>query len=161
MIAAVNPAVRSRMLSFALSITKHAGEAESLVEDTIVKVAETVDLAKVPGSKLVSYLMTVLRNMAFSWFRHDRVVRAHLEVCREEPVRSALAETISREAVEYFKILVAGLPRAFRKVLVLRVVEELSYGEISKKLRIPVGTVMSRIFRARRSLEKFSRYVKA
>ena len=47
---------------------------------------------------------------------------------------------------------IAALPLAYREVLVLREIEDLSYREISKALSMPVGTVMSRLARARSSL---------
>lgn len=160
--AAATPAIRSRMTLFASSITKDLGAAELLVNDTIVKCAQMADPEKVPPYKIVSYLMTMLRNAAFSWFRHDRVVRAHLRVPRDLTSKSALAEAISREAVEYFKSLVADLPRSFRRVILLSVIENLTYDQISKRLKIPVGTVMSRMYRARQTLlPKFSDYLKA
>lgn len=149
------------MLSFASSITKNPSEAELLVNDTIVKCAQTADPVKVPKSKIVSYLMTMLRNAAYSWYRHDKVVKANLRFNQELTSKSALVEAISHEAVEHFKSLVEGLPKSFRRVILLNVVENLTYEQISKRMRIPIGTVMSRMYRARRSLLKFVDYLKA
>ena len=161
MIAAVTPIVRFRMLSLASSITKDPGAADVLVNDTIVKCAQMVDPAKVPANKIVSYLMTMVRNTAFSWFRHDRVARAHLQKCHELTAQSSLAEAISNETIEYFRSLVKGLPEAYRRVILLKVLDGLDYEQISKKVRIPIGTVMSRMHRARQGLLKIVDYLKA
>lgn len=159
--AAATPIVRSRMLAIASSITNNPGAAEFMVDDAIVRCAETLDLDKVPASKIKAYLMTAVRNLAYSWCRHDSVVRAHLDSYRERSGKSTLAESISREVLDYFKKLVARLPRPYRRVVLLRVLEELSYGEISKKLKIPVGTVMSRLHRVREKLWRLVDYLKA
>lgn len=161
MIAAVTPTIRSKMIQFASSITKDPGAAETLVNDVVVKAAELMDPAAVPENKIVSYLMTMLRNAAFSWFRHDRVVRTHLHFCRDVTAESTIASAISREAVDYFRKLVGGLPKAFQRVILLKVLENLSYRQISKRMRIPIGTVMSRMHRARHGLLKFVEYLKA
>ena len=149
------------MIAFVLSITKNPGESETLVNDTIVKLTHTIDPVKVPPSKIVSYLMVMLRNAAFSWFRHDKVVRSYHHFPSDLISRSALEEAISREAVSYFKSIVRGLPKAFQRVIILNILENLSYEQISKKLKIPVGTVMSRMHRARRWLLKLVDYMKA
>lgn len=149
------------MLLLVSSITKDPGESEVIVNDTIVKLAQTIDPVKVPPHKIVSYLMAMLRNTAFSWCRHDKVVRAHLHFPHDLHSKSALEEVISREAVDYFKSLVARLPKSYRRVILMGILDNLSYEQIAKKLKIPVGTVMSRMYRARKSLLKFADYLKA
>ncbi len=159
--AAATPVVRSKMLMYATSITRNPGVSELLVDDAIVRCAETIDLTKVPKSRIKSYLMTTVRNMCFSWHRHGQVVQAHVETLRETSAKSSLAESISAEVLGYFKKLVARLPRAYRRVVLLRVLDELSYSEISKRLKIPKGTVMSRLFRVRQKLWRLVDYLKA
>ncbi len=149
------------MTLFAYSIIRNQGASEVLVNDTIVKCAQTVDPVKVPPSKMISYLMTMLRNAAYSWFRHDKVVKSHMHLKHNLTAQSTLAEAISRETVDYLKSLIETLPKAFRRVVLLSVLENLSYEQISKKLKIPLGTVMSRMHRARKSLLKFADYLKA
>ena len=159
---AATPAVRSRMLALAFQITNNPGCAELIVDDAITKCAMMLDLAKVPVGKIKSYLLMVVRNMSYSWCRHDYVARTHASTLRnDETGSSSLAESISSEVLNYFKKLVARLPKAYRRVVLLRVLEELSYSEISKKLRIPVGTVMSRLHRVRQKLWRLVDYLKA
>jgi RNA polymerase sigma factor (sigma-70 family) len=63
---------------------------------------------------------------------------------------------IARAAdVEQIRAAVNALPHAFREVVVLRELEELSYSEIAAAVEIPVGTVMSRLSRARRLLKEY------
>jgi len=89
------------------------------------------------------------------------VSEAHVETLRDASAKSSLAESISAEVLWYFKKLVAKLPKAYRRVVLLRVLEELSYSEISKRLKIPKGTVMSRLFRVRQKLWRLVDYLKA
>lgn len=67
---------------------------------------------------------------------------------------AALADLQDREAVDR---MIARLPPEFREVLVLRELEELSYRDIAEVVQIPVGTVMSRLSRARRQLLSWAR----
>ena len=72
----------------------------------------------------------------------------------EPDPEAALARLQEREAVDR---LIARLPEEFREILVLRELEDLSYREIAEVAQIPIGTVMSRLARARRQLLAWAR----
>lgn len=68
--------------------------------------------------------------------------------------RDPFEELVSRENVELIRTSIAALPEAFREIIVLRDIEGLSYDRLSGVLNIPVGTVKSRLARARNELKK-------
>jgi RNA polymerase sigma-70 factor (ECF subfamily) len=71
---------------------------------------------------------------------------------RQEPSASPEAALLRRQDEDTIRRLIAGLPRPFREAIVLREVNELSYQEIAAVAGVPVGTVMSRLARARSML---------
>ena len=72
-------------------------------------------------------------------------------ICRDEPTRPEAA-LIAKADTAALEAAIAALPHPFREVLVLRDINGLSYREIAAMLGVPIGTVMSRLARARGSL---------
>ena len=68
------------------------------------------------------------------------------------PDGGPLSESVRREEVEMVRRAIAGLASGFREVIVLRDIEGLSYEELAQTLDVPLGTVKSRLFRARNAL---------
>jgi RNA polymerase sigma-70 factor, ECF subfamily len=150
----------------ALRLTHDAADAEDLVQDTYLKAFRAADRFA-PGTNLRAWLFTILHNTARNWVR-DRV-RAAVDVDSDVVERSAdtrgvglaggpapfetpesllLRDALAPELQE----AIDELPPSFREAVWLRDVEEFSYAEIAAMLQIPIGTVMSRISRGRRSL---------
>ena len=150
--SALTPTVLSKMKSFAESYTKERGAAETLVEDSVVRCAEQVDPSKVGPGKILSYLWMTVRNACFSWLRRQKVERDYMRLCREPLIRDAFAEEIAKEALEFFDKCVLKLPKEFRRPIIMKVVHKLTTDQIAKKLKVPQGTIMSRLFRARKIL---------
>jgi RNA polymerase sigma-70 factor, ECF subfamily len=118
------------------------------------------------GGDAKAWLLRIVRNCAFDWLakrRGDNVIpldavmdasgtiRGALESMVADAPDAALTRTADRAALDR---LVASLPIEFREVLILRELEELAYGEIAAIVDIPVGTVMSRLARARVLLKR-------
>jgi RNA polymerase sigma factor (sigma-70 family) len=115
------------------------------------------------GGEPKAWLLSIVRNCAFSWRKDERgrAATSHsLDFAGEDG--PAAAEQISdpdqptpeaamvrRGEIEAVRAAIAGLPEPFRETLVLRELEELSYKEISTITAAPIGTVMSRLARAR------------
>jgi RNA polymerase sigma factor (sigma-70 family) len=103
-----------------------------------------------------AWFLTIVRNCCMTWKRRyhkDRTVsftdvHAAAIGASQETDAAAIAQS-DRAAVER---LVAALPVEFREVIVLREIQELSYAQISEIVGVPVGTVMSRLSRARKRL---------
>lgn len=134
-------------------------DADDLVQDAYLHALRSSDRFT-PGTNLKAWLRTILTNLAKN-HRRDRGrsrVRASEEVIaraahshrsdQASPEQLLLHETVGprlRTALE-------SLPKTLRDAIWLRDVQELSYAEIAKRLRVPIGTVMSRISRGRRLL---------
>jgi RNA polymerase sigma-70 factor (ECF subfamily) len=104
------------------------------------------------GGDAKAWLLRIVRNCAFDWLarrRGDNVIPLDAVMDASGTIRGA--QTADRVALDR---LVASLPIEFREVLILRELEELAYGEIAAIVDIPVGTVMSRLARARVLLKR-------
>jgi RNA polymerase sigma-70 factor, ECF subfamily len=150
----LTPTVLGKLRFYAMSITKEAGAAELLVDDAVTKCAERADLSKVHPGKLLAYLKMILRNKALDWLRRWKKQRTYIELHHETSDRSAFAEVICKEAMEFFDGCVLKLPKQYRRAVVLKVVHKLTNEQIAKRLKVPHGTVMSRLFRARQLLRE-------
>jgi RNA polymerase sigma-70 factor (ECF subfamily) len=143
----------------ALRLTGRPPDAEDLVQETYLKAFRAAGRFEV-GTNLRAWLFTILHNTA----RNRARDRAHDPVIDSETVERAAETTAdgadgSPEALLLRETLapelqaaIDALPAAFRQAVWLRDVEEFTYAEIAAMLDIPVGTVMSRISRGRRTL---------
>ncbi|MGE5638621.1 MAG: sigma-70 family RNA polymerase sigma factor [Clostridia bacterium] len=107
------------------------------------------------------WLLAIVRNACFTWLQANRPG----DVADADPEEQA-AETDGPETLAARKLdrrllneAIAALPAQFREVLVLRELEDLSYREIARIIDAPIGTVMSRLARARRLLADSMRVI--
>jgi RNA polymerase sigma-70 factor (ECF subfamily) len=112
------------------------------------------------GGDARGWFMAIVRNRCFTRLRSDRraaqitaVLPHHYGSVATEP-RSADAAAIEESDRAAIAQAVASLPAEYREVIVLRELQDLSYSEISGVVGVPIGTVMSRLSRARRRLAK-------
>jgi RNA polymerase sigma-70 factor, ECF subfamily len=144
----------------ALRLTGDASQAEDLVQDTMLKAYRSWRQYR-PGTNAKGWLLTILRNTFINDYRRRKHEPIAMDLEAAEPY--ALDRSIQEVDPEgsFFsqivddKVLEAidSLHEEFREVLVLSDVEGMRYAEIAETLRIPVGTVKSRLFRARRQLQ--------
>ena len=135
--------------------------SEDLVQDAVLKAWRNWASFEL-GTNCRAWLMTILRNTFITEFRRDRSRPNPVEFdeVAERPPGDNLFEAdpegriferiIDREVIE----TIQGLPDDFRVPVVLADVEGLAYQEIADLLDIPVGTVKSRLFRARKRLQQ-------
>lgn len=104
------------------------------------------------GGDSRAWMLRIVRNTCYTWLRQNR--RMNLSTPFDETIHSAAHQQSPREAIdpEALKNAIAALPVDYREVLILREVEELAYKEIAHIADIPIGTVMSRLARARQML---------
>lgn len=151
------------LLRVARRLTRSEADAEDLVQATVVRAMERHgDLRE--ASKLRAWLLRVQRSVHLN---SARGLRTRLEViegalAHDAPpseLRGDLeAEILERSFEDEVRVALDGLPPSWRDALLLREVEELSYEDIAQVLGCPVGTVRSRLARARLSLlEQLSR----
>ena len=130
-------------------------DAQDAVQDAALRAFRNFHQFR--GDDPRAWFMTIVRNCCFSWrrrYRRDRIAVSFEDYLTsavdESPLPDALAIAHSeRVALER---AVGGLPLEFREVVVLREIEGMSYAQIATVTGAPIGTVMSRLSRARRRL---------
>jgi RNA polymerase sigma-70 factor (ECF subfamily) len=150
----------------ALRMTRNPSDAEDLVQETYLRAFRGFAGFQ-EGTNLKAWLYRILTNSFINtyrkkqrepqivegpedledWFLFDRLGARNVEGSAEEQVLDRLPDTAVKEAVE-------SLPENFRIPVLLADVEGFSYKEIAEIMETPIGTVMSRLHRGRKALEK-------
>ena len=130
-------------------------DAQDVVQDAVLRALR--HFAGYREGDARAWLLAIVRNCCHTWQRRHRVDRIGLSLGDEvDAVASDAAGTdaaaIQRSERALLERAVSALPPEFREVIVLREVQDLSYREISDVVGVPIGTVMSRLARARRRL---------
>lgn len=142
------------MRRYALVLTRDHGRMEDLVQDSLARALTSAHTWK-PGSNLRTWLLSIVHNTFVSGWRREQVEQSILDrgsdasLSTTGPARPDI-QVEARQAIE--RLL--ALPDGMREILLLAVIEELSYREIADMLGIPIGTVMSRLSRARAILRE-------
>lgn len=143
----------------ALRLTRNPADAEDLVQETYVKAFKSARQFKA-GTNLRAWLFTILRNH----FLNDRrramanPVEVDSEAVERATVGTSSVDATAEEALiqrasdDQVRAALEAVPEPFREAVWLRDAEGFSYVEIGEMLRVPTGTVMSRISRGRRLL---------
>src|SRR5437764_1130781 len=136
-------------------LTHNEHDAEDVVQDAFVRAFTFFDGFR--GEDGRSWLLRVVRNTCYTWLEKHRppAPMVSLDETVHGPSRAPGPEqlVLRQAAVTEVRAAVAELPPEFREVVVLRELEGLSYKEIASVLSIPLGTVMSRLARARARLQ--------
>ena len=154
------------LYSAALRLTKNERDAEDLVQDTCMRAYRFFDKFE-RGTNMKAWLFKILTNTFINKYRRKVKERTVTEGAEREAVHERF---ISRDATDFaanpeqyfFDRLLSddvlraidALPIDFRLVVILADLQEFSYKEIAEILECPVGTVMSRLFRGRKLLQK-------
>ena len=149
------------LYGYAMALSRNPAEAEDLVQETCLRALRSMKGLRADGTRK-SWLFTILRNIWLNQLRHRRTVGENFELHAEgsdlnEPVDRAPdphTDYVSKLERGQLRIAIRQLPVEFREVIMLREYEELSYQEIATLLDCPVGTVMSRLSRARSRLRE-------
>ncbi len=147
------------MYRVALSLTRNSADAEDLVQDTLLRAYRAIH--RFDGRYPRAWLLTILRNAQV-----NRVRRKRPELLRDpdatmervadtgEGGRSAEELVVEQGFDAAVEAAYEGLPTKFQEVVRLVDIEGLAYQEAADRLGIPVGTVMSRLHRARKRIKK-------
>lgn len=156
------------LYSAAMRMTRNAADAEDLVQETYLKAYRAFGSFQ-EGTNLKSWLYKILTNTFINSYRsrRRRPIETDLDDVEELYLyrrlgglegaaagRSAEDLVLEQFSEAEVKAAVESLPDPFRLVVVLSDVEGFSYKEIAEILDIPMGTVMSRLHRGRRALQK-------
>lgn len=130
-------------------------DAQDVVQDAVLRAIRHIDGFRHGDAR--AWLLTIVRNACYSWHHRHRAERSTVPLTDElskgiAGPRSADALAIESSERERVHSAVATLAPELREVIVLRELQDLSYREISEIVGIPMGTVMSRLSRARERL---------
>jgi RNA polymerase sigma-70 factor, ECF subfamily len=147
------------LYSYALVLTRNHAEADDLVQETYVRAMQAMGRLRA-GSNMKGWLFTILRNVRFNQLRKWRNGPQMVEIEIWDDVANSIVEPskdsydlyVSKMEAEQVRTAIQELPVEFREIILLREYEDLSYLEIASVLDCPVGTVMSRLGRARAKL---------
>jgi len=142
--------------NFARWLTRSGPDAEDVVQEACARALRY--LAGFHGESGRAWFLAIVRNAAYDWLERNRRPEvdagAALDDIADAPSRNPEAIAIRHAEDRMLGDAIAALPVGFREVLILRELEELSYKEIARIADIPVGTVMSRLARARALLQR-------
>jgi len=160
--------LRDELKKAALRLTHSPENAEDLVQETLMHAYRGFGQFK-RGTNLKGWLMRIMLNLFISHYRHQQrtVLTVSLEglleelELAEENTDLLLDEAISPEEVVMARVMddevakaLEQLPDNFREIVILCDIEGLSYAEAAEALGIPIGTVRSRLSRARETLRR-------
>jgi RNA polymerase sigma-70 factor (ECF subfamily) len=148
------------VFTLARYLMRNAADAEDAVQECYLRALRHFDSYRGPAMK--PWLLTILRNVCNAEFARRGKQEVSTECSGEkeaedvplwqEPQASPEGMLLRQHDDDTIQKLIAALPQQFREVIVLREVNELSYQEIAQVAGVPVGTVMSRLARARAML---------
>jgi len=153
-------ALQPRLLRFANSLVHDGVEAEDLVQETYAR-ALTAQSQFARGTNLRAWLATIMRNLYLSGRRRAAVRPGAVAFDEVALAQGSLAvnkagdverKVLDRAEVARIAEAFRSLPPVFAEPLRLVAVEDMSYAQVAEQLDIPIGSVMSRIYRARRLL---------
>ena len=150
----------------ALRLTRSPADAEDLVQDTFLKV-QRFHAHFEAGTNLRAWLFKILTNTFINKYRRQTRERNVLDGIDQEPVGEGVMSSDSLRALtepdanalrpifaREIQNALDALPDEYRSIILLADVEELSYKEIADVIGCPIGTVMSRLHRARKLVQK-------
>jgi RNA polymerase sigma-70 factor (ECF subfamily) len=137
--------------------TRNDKDAEDVVQEAYLRALR--HFAAFQGGDARPWLLAIVRNTYYNWIRQNRVMELEADFDDEKYMQTSddldPEMLLIREADnKMLRLALERLPDEFREVIVLREFEELSYKEIAEVLKVPMGTVMSRLARARGRLKQ-------
>jgi RNA polymerase sigma-70 factor (ECF subfamily) len=144
--------------SLARYLARRADVAEDLVQEAVLRAFRGFDSCR--GENAKAWFLTILRNCFFSRLEKEKLEFSWVDEHLSELIdKASVADGTGQETPEsllmkqddsrLIRAAIEQLPHPFREVLVLAHIEELSYREIAEITGVPIGTVMSRLSRAR------------
>ena len=149
-------ALLPRLHRFACALTGSVDAGDDLLQTTCEKALRSLHQWE-PGTRLDSWLFRIARNSHLNDLRARKVRGVHLELQPLEevlPGRDGERDGIAKVEFKAVRAMIARLPEEQRAVLLLVAVEGFSYAEAARVLDLPIGTVTSRLGRARIALNE-------
>jgi len=152
---------RDRLMNFVFQFLGDMEQSEDVVQDTMLKLFEKKHYYR-EIAKFSTWIYTIARNLANTELRKRkrRKVTVLSQMTRDEreyelpAIQPKIGQEVENEyAAKRIQIAIHALPEHFKTVIILRDIQELSYDDISSIIGVPLGTVKSRINRARLQLQ--------
>ena len=138
-------------------LTGNDQDAEDVVQEAYLRALKFFD--GFHGGDSRTWLLTIVRNTCYTWLQQNK--RTVLDSAFDEEIHTMGSDDLNSEKLllddfdrELLRQALDELPTEFREAMVLRELEGLSYKEIAQISRVPLGTVMSRLARARKRLQQ-------
>jgi RNA polymerase sigma factor (sigma-70 family) len=154
--------------NFARWLTRDERNAEDVVQEACLRAFKSLE--SFHGDTGRAWLLAIVRNTYYTWYAKNKaegvsvpfdeesmIAGGHHSVDLESSLGSIDRILEQRDARRLVNAALDRLPEEFREVIVLRELEDLSYKEIAAIARVPIGTVMSRLARARKLLLQYLR----
>lgn len=140
-----------RLTRYARVLTRDAVAADDLVQDCLARALGKIHLWE-PGTDLRAWLFTILHNQHVSLTRRDARQRANTDLRLDSPGVSHPPDQAARLEVRDLERAIGKLPEEQRKVILLVGLNGMQYDEAASIVKLPVGTVRSRVARGRETL---------
>jgi RNA polymerase sigma-70 factor (ECF subfamily) len=138
-------------------LTRNGQDAQDVVQEACLRAFRFFD--GFHGGDGRSWLLTIVRNTFYSWLQQNRrhEITTGLEEADEIENHDPSPEAVLLQSVDHERLRQAleELPVEYREVVILREMEGFSYKEIADLASLPLGTVMSRLARARKRLHQY------
>jgi RNA polymerase sigma factor (sigma-70 family) len=145
--------------ALARAITGNRADAEDVVQDACLRALRAISGLAIANPR--AWMLTIVHNTAYTWLGKNRpaaiVAVDDLELAEQSSPHGGDQNTpelavIAKSEAAHLETAIAALPTVFREALVLRDIDGLNYKEIAEITGVPIGTVMSRLTRARSRL---------
>ncbi|HEX3498404.1 MAG TPA: sigma-70 family RNA polymerase sigma factor [Stellaceae bacterium] len=146
-------------------LTRNEHDAEDVVQEAYLRAFKFFDGYR--GGDARAWILKIVRHTCFTWLARNRPAEVVARDDEEHEERTVAAQgaapndpetlLLQRLDSELLNRLIDKLSTPYREILVLREIEDLSYREIAEVLALPIGTVMSRLARAREKLQRAAR----
>ena len=142
--------------NLAVWLTRNSHDAEDVVQEAYLRAFRFFD--GFHGGDGKAWLLAVVRNTCHTWLRREKGAKTMVMFdeqmhCSDLDKKNPEGMLLEKVNVGSLQECLNALPVEYREVMILREMEEMSYRDIADLINIPVGTVMSRLSRARRRLE--------
>ncbi|MDD5665609.1 MAG: sigma-70 family RNA polymerase sigma factor [Candidatus Omnitrophica bacterium] len=142
---------QGKALNIAYSLTSNLSSAQDVAQEAFIKIYNNLHSFRFE-SKFSSWFYRIVVNSAYDFLRKNKYQPISMEdpACPELSLIEENPDPLAKELVGW---ALSKVPFKYRSALILREIEGLSYGDISRSLGVGVGTVESRIFRGRKILK--------
>jgi RNA polymerase sigma-70 factor (ECF subfamily) len=138
-------------------LTGNEHDADDVVQESFLRAFKFIGGFR--GGNVRAWLLTIVRNTGYTWLKQNRAGLLSIEASEavleiEDPGANPDAHFEMAATAEQVRNALSQLPVEFREIIVLREMENYSYKEIADIAGLPIGTVMSRLARARKQLQQ-------